>query len=52
MLRLQVACLLVLSSIGCRSVPRNCPSPPKPIEVSVSATYAYEDGAVSVTIRR
>jgi hypothetical protein len=54
MSRLQITGLLVLSvfCVGCRTVHRNCPSPPKPLEISVTASYVHDDGAVSVTIRR
>ena len=52
--RMSIIGLFVLSfwSVGCRCYDmRNTPRP-RPIEISVTASYQYEDGAVSVTIRK
>ena len=51
--RMSIIGLFVLSffCVGCRCYERNTPRP-RPIEVSVTASYQYEDGAVSVTVRK
>lgn len=52
MYRMRFVCLSVLPFIvGCRTYNRNVPRD-RPIEVSVSASYQYEDGCVSVTVRK
>lgn len=53
MSRMPIIGLFVLSffCVGCRCYERNTPRP-RPIEVSVTASYQYEDGAVSVTVRK
>lgn len=49
---LLFACVSVLPFVvGCRAYNRNIPRD-RPIEVSVSASYQYEDGCVSVTVRK
>lgn len=52
MSRLSIACVFVLSCVGCRCCDHERHTHrPRSLDISVTASYQYcEDGAVSVTV--